>query len=204
VLGLCVAISGATHTVAAQPAPAPQPSVAPTATPSLAPPGSPVYPPGYTPPAAAPQGSPPAPQPPPPYPPPPYGPPPYGMPFPYYPPEAFWRPDPAEERLAARREPKPERNSPGLFAGGAVLTVVGGFAAPIGFGLIGVFGSGTQSQQDALAGPIVAAVGGTISLAAGITMMVVGGRRTPPKRPSPMSRSEILVAPSAVAWRSQF
>jgi len=87
-------------------------------------------------------------------------------------------------------EPKraTEPASQGLIAGGAALTVIGGIAILVGTGFLALLSSNGGSSRQA---PIWAAplVGGTLFVAGGIPMIVVGNR------PVPVGNSQTFAPP---------
>lgn len=77
--------------------------------------------------------------------------------------------------------PPPERQNAGLWSGGVVMTIFGALAVPAG----GIWVATSVSSPDKCAKGcppgVVLSVGGLGLIAGGVYMMVVGGKRVPPR-----------------------
>lgn len=102
---------------------------------------------------------------------------------------------------ASADPPAAAPQSPGLLAGGVVLSVAGGAAMTLGIVRIASIeacpGTCSKPQANETIGAVVLGVGAA-ALAGGIVMAVVGGRRVPP------AAAAWIGAPGGAGWTFRF
>lgn len=123
------------------------------------------------------------------------------------PPSAPLRATPAQNELA-EAPPSTELHSPGMVAGGTVLSVLGVVSAVVGVAAIANvatrenYGNPTANLSGVFGGVFLG--GGVLLLGGGIPLIVVGAKEVPVDGAAPVAQAELRVGAGSAAFSMAF